>query len=223
MRNFAIAIDGPAGSGKSTVAKNIAKRLNITYVDTGAMYRAVALYCLNSGIDTTNSKSVVEALDNVHMDIIQSENGQIIILNGEDVSTQVRTPQAGRGASEVAVIQEVRQKLVNMQRSIADGKSVVMDGRDIGTNVLTKAQVKIYLNAGVDERTKRRICELEKLGEKADFQDIKKQIEMRDYNDINREHNPLCKAVDAVEIDTTGMTIEQVVEEIIDIAKIKIE
>ena len=222
MKNIAVAVDGPAGSGKSTVAKLIAKNMNIVYIDTGAMYRAVGLYCIENGIDTENEKAVESVLDNIKMDIKANVDGQTIFLNGEDVTLKVRTQEAGKAASHVAAILAVREKLVEIQRNMAKGTSVIMDGRDIGTNVLPNAEVKIFLNASVEERALRRVGELKILGENPDFDEVKEQIKKRDYNDINREHNPLRKADDAIEIDTTGMTINEVTEKISNIIKEKI-
>lgn len=222
MKNIAVAVDGPAGSGKSTVAKLIAKNMNIVYIDTGAMYRTVGLYCIENNIDTENEKAVESVLDNIKMDIKANINGQTIFLNGEDVTLKVRTQEAGKAASHVAAILAVREKLVEIQRNMAQGTSVIMDGRDIGTNVLPNAEVKIFLNASVEERAIRRVGELRALGENPDFDEVKEQIKKRDYNDINREHNPLRKADDAIEIDTTGMTINEVTEKISNIIKEKI-
>lgn len=222
MKNIAVAVDGPAGSGKSTVAKLIAKNMNIVYIDTGAMYRTVGLYCIENGIDTKNEKAVCSVLDDIKMDIKAQMGGQTIFLNGVDVTSKVRTQEAGRAASDVAVILAVREKLVEIQRNMAKGTSVIMDGRDIGTNVLPKAEVKIFLNASVEERAKRRVGELLALGENPDFDEVKEQIRKRDENDTNRKHNPLRKAEDAVEIDTTGMTIDEVIDKISDIIREKI-
>jgi len=214
MKNIAVAIDGPAGSGKSTVAKKIALKLGLIYIDTGAMYRTVALFCMRKGIDTKNEEEVANVLSEINMEIAQENGIQKIFLDGEDVTDKIRTAEIGRGASDVAVILSVREKLVQIQRKLAEGASVIMDGRDIGTNVLPNAQVKIYLNAGVEERARRRCGELEKLGAEYDFEDIKKQIIDRDHNDMNRKHNPLRKAEDAVELDTTELNIEEVCAEI---------
>lgn len=222
MKNIAVAVDGPAGSGKSTVAKLIAKNMNIVYIDTGAMYRTVGLYCIENGIDTKNEKAVCSVLDDIKMDIKAQMGGQTIFLNGVDVTSKVRTQEAGRAASDVAVILAVREKLVEIQRNMAKGTSVIMDGRDIGTNVLPQAEVKIFLNASVEERAKRRVGELLALGENPDFDEVKEQIRKRDENDTNRKHNPLRKAEDAIEIDTTGMTIDEVTDKISDIIREKI-
>jgi len=221
MKNIAVAIDGPAGSGKSTVAKKTAAKLGLIYIDTGAMYRTVALYCMRKGADTKKEEEVVRLLPEINMDIKQEKGLQRIFVDGEDVTDKIRTAEAGAGASDVGAILPVREKLVQIQRKLAEGASVIMDGRDIGTNVLPNAQVKIYLNAGVEERAKRRCGELKRIGAQFDFEDIKRQIEERDYNDTHRKYNPLMKAADAVEIDSTSMTIEQVCAEIEKIIKEK--
>ena len=157
---YSIAIDGPAGSGKSTVAKQIAKKLGILYIDTGAMYRTVGLYCLENNIDLSDEKKINTILPKINMKIELLEGKQEIYLNGEKVTEKIRTQEAGKAASDVAVIFSVREKLVQIQRDLAQGHSVIMDGRDIGTNVLPNATVKIYLDASVEERTKRRCNEL---------------------------------------------------------------
>lgn len=222
MDIFSVAVDGPAGSGKSTIAKLIAKELNIVYIDTGAMYRAVALFCIKNGIDTKNKEAVCSVLDKINMTIRPEKAGQRIFLDNEDVTDEVRSQKAGAGASDVAAIGDVREKLVAIQRKMADGMSVIMDGRDIGTNVLPYAPVKIYLSAGADERAKRRCSEFEKLGQKYDFQAVKEQIIQRDKNDMTRKLNPLRKADDAVEVDTTKMNIEEVKDTVIKIIKEKV-
>ncbi len=222
MDIFSVAVDGPAGSGKSTIAKLIAKELNIVYIDTGAMYRAVALFCIKNGIDTKNKEAVCSVLDKINMTIRPEKAGQRIFLDNEDVTDQVRSQKAGAGASDVAAIGDVREKLVAIQRKMAEGMSVIMDGRDIGTNVLPYAPVKIYLSAGADERAKRRCSEFEKLGQKYDFQAVKEQIIQRDKNDMTRKLNPLRKADDAVEVDTTKMNIEEVKDTVIKIIKEKV-
>lgn len=222
MDIFSVAVDGPAGSGKSTIAKLIAKELNIVYIDTGAMYRAVALFCIKNGIDTKNKEAVCSVLDKINMTIRPEKAGQRIFLDNEDVTDEVRSQKAGAGASDVAAIGDVREKLVAIQRKMAEGMSVIMDGRDIGTNVLPYAPVKIYLSAGADERAKRRCSEFEKLGQKYDFQVVKEQIIQRDKNDMTRKLNPLRKADDAVEVDTTKMNIEEVKDTVIKIIKEKV-
>lgn len=222
MENFAIAIDGPAGSGKSTVAKIIAEKLGIIYVDTGAMYRAVALFCIRNGVDTTDEIAVNMLLPKIQIRIVLENGMQKIFLDDEDVTGKIRTQEVGQGASDVGLILAVREKLVEIQRDLAKGSSVIMDGRDIGTNVLTNAQVKIYLNASVEERAKRRLGELEGNGIKANLDEVMSQIIFRDKNDMTREHNPLKKANDAIEVDTTNMDIDQVVTEIIRIKEKKL-
>lgn len=222
MKNYSIAIDGPAGSGKSTVAKKIAKELNLLYIDTGAMYRTVGLYCLENGIDFNEQQKIASALENMNMSIELLQGIQNIYLNGENVTEKIRTQQVGKAASDVAVILAVRQKLVQIQRDLAKGHNVIMDGRDIGTNVLPDASVKIYLNASIEERTKRRCNELEALGKQYDKEQIKKEIIQRDENDKNRKYNPLRKAEDAFEIDSSCMNIEQVTETILNIVKQKV-
>lgn len=222
MKNYSIAIDGPAGSGKSTVAKQIAKKLNLLYIDTGAMYRAVGLHCLKNGIDLKKEEKIASALKNMNMSIELLQGMQNIYLNGENVTEKIRTQEVGKAASDVAVILAVRQKLVQIQRDLAKGHNVIMDGRDIGTNVLPDASVKIYLNASIEERTKRRCNELKALGKQYDSERVKKEIIQRDENDKNRKYNPLTKAKDAFEIDSSYMNIEQVTEAVLNIVKQKV-
>ena len=216
---FAIAIDGPASSGKSTIAKLLSKSLGILYVDTGAMYRAVALFCIRQGIDTTDEEAVNSVLDEIDMEIRTIDGLQHVILNGEDVSDKIRTQEVGQGASDVAVFFDVRERLVEIQRNIAKTQSVVMDGRDIGTNVLKDAEYKIYLTASVEERAARRLAEYVAAGESYTLEEVIEQLKIRDKNDMTREHNPLKKAEDAIEIDTTDMTIEEVEKAILDYIK----
>ncbi|WP_341877496.1 (d)CMP kinase [Defluviitalea saccharophila] len=215
MKHFAIAIDGPAGAGKSTIAKMIAKKLNIIYVDTGAMYRAVALYCINHGINCRDKESVEKILDQIEIKIQYIDNVQRILLNNEDVTDKIRTQEISQGASDVATIQAVRIKMVELQRNLAKTVSVVMDGRDIGTHVLPDADLKIFLTASVEERANRRYKELIQNGIECNLSKIKEEIEARDKNDSCRECSPLKKAEDAVEVDTTGQTIQEVVNRII--------
>ncbi len=217
MKRFAIAVDGPAGSGKSTVAKMVARKLGIIYVDTGAMYRTVALHCTQENIPLEEEAAVVAVLDGLNMRIQPNTDGQRIFLNEEDVTAKLRTAEIGKGASVVAAYQQVRERMVELQQEMAREHSVIMDGRDIGTVVLPHAEVKIYLDAGVEERARRRVGELEAKGETADFEETKKMIIQRDYNDMNREHSPLKKADDAISLDSTGMSIEEVLQAILDI------
>ena len=217
MKIYSIAIDGPAGSGKSTIAKVLSEKLGIIYVDTGAMYRTVAYYCMKNGINTTDGKAVEAALDSIDMEIKMEGGIQHMILNGEDVTDHIRSAEVGQGASDVGVFIPVRDKLVKMQQEMAQKVSVVMDGRDIGTVVLPKAEVKIYLNADVEERAKRRLKDFVEKGKTDTLENVVEQIKQRDHNDMTREYNPLRKADDALEIDTTGMTIDQVTSEVLKI------
>ena len=223
MKRFAIAVDGPAGSGKSTVAKAVARKLGIVYVDTGAMYRTVALHCIQEGISLADEAAVVASLDGLNMRIQPDTDGQKIFLNEEDVTAKIRTAEIGRGASDVGAYQKVRERMVEIQQKMAKELSDIMDGRDIGTVVLPEAEVKIYLDAGVEERARRRVGELEAKGETADFEEIKKMIIQRDYNDMNREHSPLKKADDAVVLDSTSMTVEEVQQAILDIVQERVK
>ncbi len=215
----AVAVDGPAGSGKSTVAKLISKELGYIYVDTGAMYRTVGLYCLNNGISILDNENIIKALPLIDINI-EFENGiQRIFLNDNDVTDEIRTQPVAEAASKVAAIPEVRELLVKLQRKLAVNNKVVMDGRDIGTNVLKNARVKVYLDADVEERAKRRCNELSEKGISFDYNNIIKEIIQRDNYDKNRKVNPLSVAEDAVVIDTTGLTIEQVKNKILELIK----
>lgn len=209
---YAIAIDGPAGAGKSTVAKRAAKELGFIYVDTGAMYRAMAVYFMENGIDTEDEKAVDRCLDSINIGIEYKDGIQQVILNKENVTLKLRDEAVGRTASVVSKYAGVRGKLLELQRSLAEKSNVIMDGRDIGTTVLPDAQVKIYLTASVTARAQRRCDELTAKGEKADIDEIKADIENRDYQDMNREISPLKQAEDAVLLDTSDMNIEEVVE-----------
>ena len=217
---FNVAIDGPAGAGKSTVSKEIAKRLGIIYIDTGAMYRAAALYGINKGIKIT-AENMEPCLDEINIDIKYDQRGQRIFLNGEDVSERIREKDVSIGASDVAVIPAVRLKLVDIQRALAKKSSVIMDGRDIGTYVLPEADVKIFLTASSDERAKRRCLEMKEKGMEANFQDVKRDIEYRDKQDSGREFAPLKQAEDAVLVDSSDLTFSEVVDKIIAVIKEK--
>jgi len=220
MKNYSIAIDGPAGSGKSTVAKQIAKKLNLLYIDTGAMYRAVGLYCLKNNIDIDKEEKIAFALKNMNMSIELLEGIQNIYLNGENVTEKIRTQEVGKAASDVAVILAVRQKLVQIQRDLAKGHNVIMDGRDIGTVILPNADLKIFLTASPEERAQRRYKELKQAGnDTVTYEGILEDIKQRDYNDMHRETAPLKKADDAVILDTTGMTVEESVNSLLDMVK----
>lgn len=215
-----IAIDGPAGAGKSTVAKAISRELGIIYLDTGAMYRAVALKAIRSGIDTKDQQAVEAMVKNIDIRIEYRDSEQRIFLDGTDVTRSIRTPEVSVGASDVAVIPAVREKMVELQRRIARENDVVMDGRDIGTYVLPDASYKFFLTASLDERAKRRFNEMRANGMTGvSLEDVRKDIEYRDRNDSSRSFAPLSKAPDALEIDTTGISPEEVVRMIMDIIK----
>lgn len=218
MKHFNIAIDGPAGAGKSTIAKQAAKKLGFVYVDTGAMYRTMALYFIRLGIDSGDEAAIAAACQDVDVTIRYEDGAQQVILNGENVSGLIRTEEVGRMASAVSVYMPVRDKLVELQRQLAKKTSVIMDGRDIGTCVLPDAPAKIYLTASVEVRARRRFNELLEKGVECDIREIEADIEDRDYRDMHREHSPLKQADDAVLLDSSHMTIEQVVDSIIKIA-----
>lgn len=209
-----IAIDGPAGAGKSTIAKLAAKRLGYVYVDTGAMYRAIALYVINNNVEYEDETSLKEALQNINIEIKYVDGVQRVLLNGEDVSEKIRQEAVGNMASKVAAKGPVREKLLQLQRDIAASTDVIMDGRDIGTFVLPNAECKIYLTASVQVRAKRRYDELLAKGEAPCLEQIEKDIELRDYQDMNREIAPLKQAEDAIYLDSSDMTIEEVVDKI---------
>lgn len=212
---YNIAIDGPAGAGKSTIAKAVAKKMNLIYVDTGMMYRAISLFMLRQKIDLQDREKIVDACKNVEV-TIRYENGmQMVFLNGENVSDCLRTEEVGNTASVISPIPEVRRKLVELQRRLAAESDCIMDGRDIGTCVLPDAQKKIYLTASSEVRAKRRYDELTAKGEACDLKKIREDIEERDYRDMHRETSPLKQAEDAVLVDTSDMTKEEVVEKII--------
>lgn len=212
MKKYRVAIDGPAGSGKSTIAREIATDYHIIYVDTGAMYRTVAYKCITNNKDTECSEEVVNILNNTEIKISWNEkNEQIILMDGTDVTSKIRTPEVSIGASNVAKIAQVRQNLVAIQQEIAKNNSVIMDGRDIGTHVLTDAEFKFFLTASPEERAKRRTKELELKGINVNFNEIVEDIKKRDYEDSHREHSPLRRADDAIEIDTTYMNINEVI------------
>ncbi len=205
-----VAIDGPAGAGKSTISKTLAKELGYVYIDTGAMYRTVGLYLLRQGIDIPNQhEKAAKMIDDIKIDIKTSPEGQLMFLNGEDVTGLIRTEEVSMAASNVAVIGEVRRKLVDIQRDLAGTKDVIMDGRDIGTHVLPDAQCKIFLTASVEARGKRRYLELVERGVNCSLDDIIKDIEARDINDSTRKESPLKQAEDAVLVDTTDLSLEE--------------
>ena len=211
--SFNIAIDGPAGAGKSTIARRVAKELSFIYVDTGAMYRAIALFLLRSQTEAREEK-VAEVLPEIRVSIRYRDGEQQVLLNGENVSGLIRTEEVGNMASRAAALPCVREKLLDLQRELARTHDVVMDGRDIGTRVLPHAQLKIYLTASADTRALRRFRELEQKGQDCDIEKIKKDIIWRDEQDMNRAVAPLVQAKDAVYLDTSDMTIDEVTEKI---------
>jgi len=209
-----IAIDGPAGAGKSTIAKRISAKLGILYLDTGAMYRAVALKVLNAGVSPDDAENVVRLLKDTDIRVVYRDGVQVVLLDGRDVTDSIRTPEISSGASGVAVIPEVRLKLVELQRDIARENSVVMDGRDIGTFVLPDADRKFFVTASIEERARRRMLELEQKGVSQEYENILAEMQARDKNDSGRSFAPLKMAADAILIDTTGKSIEEVIDEI---------
>lgn len=212
---YQIAIDGPAGAGKSTIAKRLAKELSFIYVDTGAMYRAMALYFIRNGLDASDKEAIEGACKDVSVEIVFENGEQQVLLNGENVTGFLRTEAVGNMASFSSVYPAVRQKLVELQRVLAAKTSVIMDGRDIGTCVLPNADLKIYLTASVEARAGRRYKELMEKGESPVLEEIAKDIEERDYRDMHREVSPLRQAEDAVLLDTSAMGIGEVVEAIL--------
>ena len=205
-----IAIDGPAGAGKSTIAKMTAKRMNFIYVDTGALYRAVGLYILEQGISIYDTENVIRALPEIDVDIEYRDGEQNVLLSGENVTSRIRTQEVGEAASVTSAYPEVREKLLELQRTLAEKYDVIMDGRDIGTVVLPDADLKIYLTADSRIRARRRFDELKAKGQDADFAEILKEVEERDWRDMHRDTAPLRKADDAVEVDSSYMTVQEV-------------
>ena len=219
--SFNIAIDGPAGAGKSTIAKQLARELGFVYVDTGAMYRAMAYYFLSNGIGAEDESAIAAACPNVNVSITYEDGVQNVWLNGENVSTVIRQEEVGKMASATSVYPVVRTKLVELQQALAKTTDVIMDGRDIGTVVLPNADVKIYMTASSAIRAKRRFDELTAKGIECDFDEIEKDIIERDYRDMNRETSPLKQADDAVLVDTSELNIDEVVDVIREIYESK--
>ena len=213
--SYNIAIDGPAGAGKSTIARKVAAEKLFIYVDTGAMYRSIALYLLRKEIPAENVEAVKQALSEIQISIRYENGEQQVILNGENVSGLIRTEQVGNMASRASALPCVREKLLELQRTLAREHDVVMDGRDIGTNILPNAQLKIYLTASVDTRAERRYRELQEKGQECSLEEIKKDIEKRDDQVMHRKIAPLCQAEDAIYLDSSDLTIEQVTEKIL--------
>lgn len=217
--SYNIAIDGPAGAGKSTIAKRIARRLGYIYVDTGAMYRAMAYYLIQNQVDAADQEAIAAACQHADISICYQDGEQVVLLNGENVNAYLRTEAVGNMASVSSAVPEVRKKLVELQQKLARETDVVMDGRDIGTVVLPDADVKVYLTASVETRAKRRFLELQEKGEPADLAKIAADIEDRDYRDMHRDISPLRQAEDATLVDSSDMTIDQVVERILELCR----
>lgn len=218
MGHFNIAVDGPAGAGKSTIARMVAEKLGFVYVDTGAMYRTMALHFIRLGISPGDEEAIARACRDVDVTICYKDGAQQVMLNGENVTGLIRTEEVGGMASATSVYAPVRKKLVELQQELARKTDVIMDGRDIGTCVLPGAPAKIYLTASVEVRAGRRFKELTEKGVGCTLKEIEEDIRERDYRDMNREHSPLRQAEDAVLLDSSGMTIEQVADAIIRIA-----
>ena len=219
---YHIAIDGPAGAGKSTIARRVAKELSFIYVDTGAMYRAMALYLLRKEVNRDDTEQIGNICQDAEISIEYQNGEQIVLLNGENVNSYLRTEEVGNMASVSSAVPRVREKLLSLQRKLAKDMSVVMDGRDIGTTILPDADVKIYLTASSLTRAKRRYLELQEKGTVCNLDDIQKDIEERDQRDMNREISPLRQAKDAVLVDSSDLTIQQVVDRILQIFRSKI-
>ena len=216
---YNIAIDGPAGAGKSTIAKMAAKKLDFIYVDTGAMYRAMALYFLRREIDAKDEKKIAEACEHINVTIAYQEGEQQVLLNGENVNAFIRTEEVSMMTSNTSKYPAVREKLLYLQRELAAANNVIMDGRDIGTCVLPDAELKIYLTASASEQAKRRYLEQKERGVERDLAQIERDIIARDEQDMNREIAPLKQAEDAIYLDTSDMTIEEVVTKIVSLVQ----
>lgn len=216
---YNIAIDGPAGAGKSTIAKMAAKKLDFIYVDTGAMYRAMALYFLRREIDAKDEKKIAEACEHINVTIAYQEGEQQVLLNGENVNAFIRTEEVSMMTSNTSKYPAVREKLLYLQRELAAANNVIMDGRDIGTCVLPDAELKIYLTASASERAKRRYLEQKERGVESDLAQFERDIIARDEQDMNREIAPLKQAEDAIYLDTSDMTIEEVVTKIVSLVQ----
>ena len=207
-KKIRVAIDGPSGAGKSTIAKAVARELGIDYIDTGAMYRAVGYKTIRCGVDPDDAQAIKEMLDHTEIDF----SGGNIILDGVIINDKIRTPEISKRASECSALADVREKLVQLQRQMGQAKSVIMDGRDIGSNVLKDAEYKFFLTASAEERARRRFEELKEKGQPVEYGQLLSDIRQRDHKDMTRELNPLCKAEDALEVDSTEMGIEEVTQ-----------
>ncbi len=217
-----IAIDGPAGAGKSTIARAAASKLGFIYVDTGALYRSIGLYCLNNNVETTDKTGVENILPEISVQLKYLDGMQRVILNDNDVSEEIRKPECSMAASNVSAIPVVREFLFELQRKMARENDVIMDGRDIGTVILPDAEVKIFLTASPEERANRRFKELVEKGNNPDYDELLKEINQRDYNDMHRETAPLKQADDAILFDTTTLGKDEVVDELLKIISEKL-
>ena len=222
-KNYVIAIDGEAGTGKSTLAKNIAKKYGIVYMDTGAMYRCVTLDMINNSVELTQIDKITELLDKIDIEMTNEDGEDKFYLNGEDVTRKIREKQVNDLVSQVSHIPVVRERMVDLQRKLAKGKKIVMEGRDIGTNVFPNAEVKIYLTASAEERANRRFLQNKEKGIDIPYEDIYNNVVFRDNNDKNSNVAPLKKAEDAFELDTTNYTLEEVEDIVIRKVKEKIQ
>lgn len=223
-KHFAVAVDGPSGAGKSTLAKAVAAKLDILYVDTGAIYRTIGCYVKEKGVDPRDNEAVIALLPQITVDMRYAEDGlQHMFLNGQDVTGQIRQNEISRYASDVSAIPEVRTFLLEMQRQFARENSVIMDGRDIGTVVLPDAEVKVFLTAPLEERARRRCLELSQRGTPRDYEDVLKEMAQRDYNDSHRATAPLKQADDAVLLDTGALNFEESLQALLDIIRKKVE
>ncbi|MFC0214881.1 (d)CMP kinase [Paenibacillus chartarius] len=221
MKRINIAIDGPAGAGKSTIARQVAEQLGFIYVDTGAMYRAVTWRVLQQGISPTDEAGVTEAARSMDLELRPGKDGQQVFVNGEDVTGHIRTPEINANVSDVAKVREVRELLVKMQQDMTRAKGVVMDGRDIGTHVIPDAEVKVFLTASPRVRAERRFLELKASQPDLTIDQLEQDIARRDQIDAEREFSPLVKAPDAVLVDSTSMTIPEVVDRILELCRVQ--
>jgi cytidylate kinase len=219
MKDIRVAIDGPAGAGKSTVAKVVAKKLGYRYIDTGAMYRAVTLKTLQSGIDLSDEDAVTQLASNIHIDFRMDKDSQLVFADGQDVTELIRSSQVTANVSQIAAIQGVRAEMTALQQKIARMHGVVMDGRDIGTHVIPDAEVKIFLTASLDERARRRAEELQASGLQVDMKQMQESISTRDQTDSSREFAPLRPAEDAYLLDSSGKTVDEVVQIILSVCE----
>lgn len=219
--SFIVAIDGPAGSGKGTITKLVGEELGLINIDTGATYRCVALETLNRNISIDDTEKIIQILDEIEIEFKNTEGGKRVYLNGNDVTSKIRSKEVNQIVSQVSSIKEVRFKMVDLQRRLAEGKNVIMEGRDIGTYVFPNADVKIYLDASAEERANRRFKQNQEAGISMSYEEILQSIKMRDKNDMEKEMGALKQAEDAIYLDSTNLTIEQVKDKIVEIVKAK--